>query len=306
MSAVTNAGNFSTNANATNPKRRTTMNTPTPQEKALARRGEANTGTLIDALRKNKESIARYFRGDRDEADRLIRVAYDACTRNAQLLKCSTDSIVLGVKRAASLCLDLSPELGQAALVPRWNGRTKRMEASLEIEYRGYIELASRSGLVKAIRADVVYDCDRIEYENGLNPVLRHVPNLDRVIASQLRAAYAVADMADGGQAHVLLTKADVEKRRDASPSWQAKEAGKIKETTWDTHPEAMWRKSAIRALASFLPKSIAPEMLKASGIEQAEERGIDLEASIIEEPRETVDAETGEVSPDREPGQEG
>lgn len=298
--------------------------TATAQEKALARRGSAATGTmtLIDTLKKNKAALASFFAGDQHEAERLIKVAYDAWARNPQLLKCSAESVVVAVKRAAALRLDLAPEMGQAALVPRWNSKTNSLEACFEPEYGGLIDLAMRGGKVKSVRARVVYDCDAFSYQEGLAPRIEHVPNLGREESSELIATYAVAELEGGGQAFVVLGRRDVEKRRASSSSWQAKAKGKIRETTWDTHPEAMWAKSAVRALAKFLPKSVAPLLIEAVGREEQDERGIDVSATIIDEqpPAEQVNPETGEVSgitvvgtdgrefgaPAREPGQEG
>lgn len=281
-----------------------------PMDRALALRDKRNGGapTLLDMLQQNRAAIARRLKGDAREADRLIAVAYDAVSRNPQLLKCDAASIVMAVRRAAEHALDLSPVLGHCAIVPRWNGRTKRMEAHLEVMYKGLVELAYRSGKVRSVWAQVVYDCDGFSYRDGLERSLVHEPLMDRPEGAALVACYAVAELEGGGRAFAVLSRSDVEKRRAASPSWQAKEAGKLRETVWDTDEAAMWRKSAIRALSRDLPLSVAPALQQAAAAEEAAEIGLDAGPELVveTEPEEQAQPEQAEAPREREPGEEG
>jgi len=52
----------------------------------------------------------------------------------------------------------------------------------------------------------------------------------------------------------VVLDRLDVERRRSKSDSWKSEKSRPY--SPWTTAPEAMWRKSAVRELAKWMPKS--------------------------------------------------
>jgi len=289
--------------------------TPFEKSKALAtggRKPAEGAPSLLQELEKNKGAIQRRMQCGPKEAERLIAVAYDAVQRVPKLLECSPASVVMSVRRAAELRLDLNPVLGQFYLVPRYNSKTRNNEASGEIGYRGFIELALRSGKVSSIRAQAVYDCDVFEHEEGLEPRLVHKPAPDRPEDAKLIACYAIARMTGGVQQHIVLSRQDVEKRRESSQSWQAKLAKRLRETVWDTHPAEMWKKSAIRALAKELPMNVAPLAAQVAIEEELEEAGISLAETAFEALPDDLEETAVEPAPAveqprmREPGEEG
>lgn len=46
--------------------------------------------------------------------------------------------------------------LGQAYLIPFWNGKARRLECQFQLGYKGMIDLAYRSGRISSIQAHVV------------------------------------------------------------------------------------------------------------------------------------------------------
>ena len=73
-------------------------------------------------------------------------------TSDANLMKCNPTALMAEAVKAASLKLPLNKQLGYAYLVPY--GTTP----NLIIGYRGYLQLAMRTGQYKNINADIVYD----------------------------------------------------------------------------------------------------------------------------------------------------
>lgn len=63
-----------------------------------------------------------------------------------ELQKCDFSTIVSGAMLATSLDLPLSPSLGFCALVPYEDKKKKRFVATFIMQYKGYIQLAIRSG----------------------------------------------------------------------------------------------------------------------------------------------------------------
>jgi recombination protein RecT len=92
-------------------------------------------------------------------------------------------------------------------------------------------------------------------YQEGSDPKLVHVPGDQE---GQPLHAYAVAQFRDGGFAQIVLPWKQVMKIRDGSQGWQtAVKFGSTKSSPWFTHEAAMAKKTAIRALAKYLPLSV-------------------------------------------------
>ena len=198
-------------------------------------------------------------------ADRMIRVALTAMTRDPKLFDCDPKSLYKAVMQAAQLGLEPDGILGQAYLIPfRNNKRGGVYEAQFIPGYKGLIDLARRSGQVLSIGAHVVYEKDQFEFQHGTEEYLRHVPYLGDDRGERV-AVYAAAKLRDGGSHFDVLRIADVEKIRKAS---QRPDAG-----PWKDHWEQMARKTAIRRLCNYL--SLSPEIQRAVALDSQAEAGI-------------------------------
>ena len=91
--------------------------------------------------------------------------------RNPKLLECDEKSIAAGVMTFAQLGLMLGVN-GAGWLIPF------KHEATVIIGYQGLVDLCYRSGRVKSIFSDEVYENDVFKYQLGLNPILEHTPNI--------------------------------------------------------------------------------------------------------------------------------
>ena len=106
-----------------------------------------------------------------------ISFAWQSYNSNPLLQKCTKESILASVYNVALTSLSLNPVLKHAALVPRWNSREGQYECCLEPQYQGLINLAVKSGTVKAIIANVVYDGDELDMDYAiLRKVTKHIP----------------------------------------------------------------------------------------------------------------------------------
>ncbi len=245
--------------------------------------------------------------------DRLCRVILNALQTTPALLNCDRNSFMKAAMTVAVLGLEPEGVLGQAYLVP-YKGQVQA-----QIGYKGLIRLARNSGEVSTLVAHEVCANDHFDYEWGLNERLEHKPaEGDR---GELTHVYAVAKFKDGSHHFEVMSKAEVEKIRLASPSAQSTFS------PWNSHYAEMAKKTAIRRIAKYLPLSIQ----RATAINAAFENGkianiapetdiIDIEADEVQadapatadakpaskldaleaglKPGETVDNETGEISP--------
>ncbi len=183
--------------------------------------------------------------------DRFLRCLLTTIARDPKLMECDRQTVLAGAMTAAQLGLEIDPALGRAYLLP-YRDSKRGMIAQLIIGYKGYVDLAYRSGQLAGLQAEAVYEADHFTYQLGLDPKLEHVP-ADREDRGVLKFAYAVASLSNGGRAWRVLNRAQVMKHRKSSRGADSSYS------PWQTHEEEMWRKTAIRALSSILP--LSPEL---------------------------------------------
>jgi len=218
----------------------------------------------------------------------IFALAVTARQRSPKLKQCTEISIVRSVIQAAQLGLDISGVGGQAYMVPYFNKRTREFEAQMQVGYKGLIELARRGGRVLYVRAREVYEKDAFQYEDGLYPVLRHVPHTLAESPGQVIAAWAVAAFPTPNGIPVMqpevMSRPQIDLVRASS---QAKDDG-----PWVTHYPMMARKTVIKRLCATLPQDRElvgqPGLATALDIEERAEAGepqeLDLELAALDE----------------------
>lgn len=188
--------------------------------------------------------------------DRMMRLMANAIRTTPKLGECDPMSLLGGLMTCAGLGLEPNTIMGHAYLIPFKNNRKGITEVQLVVGYKGLIDLARRSGHITSISANIHYSDDEVwEYEEGTEARLRHIPGAQE---GEKRHAYAIAKFRDGGHAYVVLPWAKVMKIRDGSQGWQtAVKYGATDRNPWKSHEDEMAKKTAIRALAKYLPLSV-------------------------------------------------
>lgn len=178
-------------------------------------------------------------------AERMCQMTTTLITQNQEIAKCSVPSIVGAVMQASILGFEPVSALGQCYFVP-YGGHVQ-----FQIGYKGYLRLAQNSKEVKNIYAEVVRSGDRFEYELGLEPKLKHVPNIDGGDAP-VTHVYAVAHLVNGSYQFVVMSRKQIELLRLRNPSQKSGIKG-----AWATDYEAMAKGKVIKQLAKYLPLSV-------------------------------------------------
>ena len=211
--------------------------------------GKAPTGKeqVKDLLEQNKESIARSL-PKHVTPDRMLRCALTAYTTTPGLKNCYIPSLIGGIVQCATMGLEPNTPLGHAYLIPFKNKKMQRTDVQVVIGYTGLIDLMRRSGDVASINAGVAREGDLFEFEYGLNEKLRHIP-VDGEFSS-INYFYAYAVMKDGGKQFVVMPRSEVDRIMGKTQS-----GGKY--GPWKDNYEEMGKKTAIRRLAKYMPKSI-------------------------------------------------
>jgi recombination protein RecT len=240
----------------------------------------------------------------------MARIVMTALRTVPKLAECTPASFLGCVIQCAQLGLEPCTPLGHAYLIPFMNRKLGGHEATLIIGYRGFIELARRSGQVSNVYAYPVKDGDEFRYQLGTKRMVHHIPSEDPGRESRpITHVYAVAAIKGGEPEFQVLTRAQIEARRKRS---RAANNG-----PWVTDYEPMALKTGVRALAPWIPQS--PEFARAIVLDETADRGgqmaeLDEETKHIllstgvaargelEAPAEDFDPETGEVAPEDEP----
>jgi recombination protein RecT len=219
-----------------------------PLRQELERQAQPNgQKNVLDLIDRNAPEIDKLL-GPSLTVEQFKTAAMTYLRMQPKLYECNPYSVVGGLRLGAQLGLSLGP-LGHFYLVP-FKG-----EAVFIVGYRGMVELAYRSGRIKRVEAHVVRDGDVFDFRYGSRAFLDFTPTgppaeRDRV------AAYAVAETTTGGKPFVVLYADEVEARMKRSASHR------LPSSPWQTDPDAMWCKSAVRALQRWLPQT--PESARA------------------------------------------
>ncbi len=152
-----------------------------------------------------------------------------------QLSECTISSITKCLLDCASL--GLYPDGRLAHLIPY------KDQCTLILDYKGIIELVTRSGEVKSIHADVVCVNDIFDHNMGI--VTKHTFDL-RKPRGDVYAAYCLAMKSDGSPHCQIMSRDEIEKVRQGSRGRNS--------TPWVNHWNEMAKKTVFRRLSKWLP----------------------------------------------------
>lgn len=206
-----------------------------------------NVQSVLSLARSHRPALVRLL-GSEAAADKFETELATQLKQTPALLECHPASIVGGYRLAAQLGLSFGPQ--QLAYLVPFNVQGGKW-AQFIIGYRGFVELAYRSGQVKDVTAALVRDGDAFDYQYGTQPRLVHKP-LGPAGEREITAAYAVARLKTGGAPFRVIYEEDWEKARESS------QLGKRNVGPWNDDRPAMILKTAYRRLEPMLPKTPA------------------------------------------------
>jgi len=258
------------------------MQTKTTDKRSLR---IANQKTVVGLIEQMKSEIARCL-PKHLTPDRMARIAMTELRKNPKLQECEPLSFIASIMQAAQLGLEPGI-LGSCYLIPFWNSKLGKFECTFMPGYRGFLDLARRSGQIISLVARSVFSNDEFHYQFGLKEDITHKPCVGE--RGELVAVYAVAILRDGGHQFDVMSKAEIDAVRETSKS---KDAG-----PWVTHYEEMAKKTVLRRLFKWLPCSV--EMQKAVSLDELHEAGIQNIKAAASEDFDIdflVDEETSEI----------
>ena len=100
-----------------------------------------------------------------NSGQRFVSSIVSAVQANPALQECSNTSIVSAALLGESLNLSPSPQLGQYYMVPYKNNKTGSVEAQFQLGYKGYIQLAIRSGQYKKLNVLAIKEGELVRFD---------------------------------------------------------------------------------------------------------------------------------------------
>lgn len=129
----------------------------------------------LAARKTGKQSMAVYLTGDAvknqinsilggKNGTRFISSVVSSVNNNPALQECTNQSILSAALLGESLNLSPSPQLGQYYMVP-FNDKEKGKVAQFQLGYKGYIQLAIRSGQYKKLNVLAIKEGELIRFD---------------------------------------------------------------------------------------------------------------------------------------------
>jgi len=222
--------------------------------------------TGVESLKRilGAESVMTQFKNAlKDHSDTFIASIIDLYGSDSSLQKCDAGAVVKEALKAAVLKLPINKALGFAYVIGFNNSKGKDaagnwikvMEPTFQLGYKGYIQLAMRTGQYKFINADVVYEG---EYKTK-NKLTGEFDLSGKAISDNIIGYFAHIEMINGFSKTLFMTKDKVTAHATRySKSWNSKN------TPWKTNFDEMATKTVIRNLLShygFLSVEMASAM---------------------------------------------
>lgn len=199
------------------------------------------------------------------KAPQFLASITNVVSGSAQLKQCDANSIMGAAFIAATYDLPIDNNLGFAAIVPynnsKWNPETrqweKHMEAQFQIMYKGFIQLAIRSGYYKRMNYSVVYK-DELKRYNPITGEIEFVDDFsqctmrDEGIEETVAGYYARFELVTGYVQELFMSRKAVDNHaRKYSQSYRNDIKDNKKKSKWSTDFEAMALKTVIKQLLS-------------------------------------------------------
>ena len=194
-----------------------------------------------------KDQINKVVGGKNGE--KFVTAIVSAVNTNPALAECTNTSILSGALLGHSLNLSPSPQLGQYYLVPFKNNKTGVTEAQFQLGYKGYIQLAIRSGQYKKLNVLAIKEGELRSFD-PLNEEIdvKLIEDEEERERAKTIGYYAMFEYVNGFRKAIYWSKTKMEAHAlKYSKGYQAKKGY----TFWEKDFDGMAYKTMLRQLIS-------------------------------------------------------
>lgn len=226
----------------------------------------ATTGTrAVSQFLNQKNVLEKFSELLGTKAQSFIASVISAVNSNSLLKGATNESIYSAALMAATLDLPVNQNLGFAYFIPFNNRKENKQECQFQVGYKGFIQLAMRSGQFKTISATPIYENQLIS-ENPLTGFVFDFSKKGNLVIGY--AAYF--SLINGFEKTLYMTVEDIRIHGTQYSQTFKKGFG-----LWNDNFEAMATKTVLKLILSkYAPLSI--EMQKAHISDQSIIRNVD------------------------------
>ncbi len=198
------------------------------------------------------EGIRTQFRNAlADNAQAFAASIAELYANDGSLRECDPNHVILEAMKAATLQLPISKGLGFAYLIPyRDKNRNGQKVPQLQIGYKGYLQLAQRTGRYRIIHADAVYEGEL----RGRKKLTGEIDLDGTATSDKVIGYFAHIETLEGFTKTLYWTGEEMEIHKDRY----------VKNTSlWQTHYHEMAKKTVLKHLLTKYGV-LTPEMTRA------------------------------------------
>ena len=242
----------------------------------LANQGMQNL--FADALNENK--------------DRFLASIIDLYNGDSYLQGCNPKEVAMEALKAATLNLPINKSLGYAYIVPFKN--KGKLTPQFQIGYKGYIQMAQRSGQYKALNAGIMYEGMEVkrDFLRGTFEIIGE-PKSDKVLGY-----FAYFQLLNGYEKAIFMTKDEITEHAEKYSQSYGSDY-----SPWKKQFDEMGQKTVIKKLLSkygVLTTEFQDAVKEEEDREvlRATENNAMLEMATPDEEEETIEVnpDTGEI----------
>ncbi len=191
------------------------------------------------------------------KAPQFMTSITNAIGSNTSLQKCEANSIMSSALVAATYDLPIDSNLGFSALVPYWDNKSKTFKAQFQMMYKGFVQLAIRSGAYENMNVSEVYEDELFSY-NPITGEMQLVKEFDKCEQrkkgekDKIVGYYAWFKLLTGFRKEYFMTVDEVRVhattysqsfKKDLEKGWTA--------SKWSTDFDTMAKKTVLKLLLS-------------------------------------------------------
>lgn len=175
------------------------------------------------------------------KAPAFISSLISVANNSDMLAKADPTTVITAGIMAATLDLPINQNLGFAYIVPFYNGKKRITEAQFQMGYKGYVQLAMRTGQYKTINASEIYEGE-IKSRNRLTGEFE----LGERTSDKVVGYIAYFRLVNGFEKYLYMTKEEVEAHAKKYSQTYKKGFG-----LWITDFDSMAIKTVLKRLLS-------------------------------------------------------
>jgi recombination protein RecT len=198
----------------------------------------------------NNETVKRKFVEVLDKgANGFISSLLSLVSFTPKLKEADPKTVMAAAMTAATLKLPINPNLGLAYIVPYNNfvNGKKVMQAQFQMGWKGFVQLAERSGQYRTINTSAVYEGQIKDIDFITGEIIRGQKISDTVIGY-----VAYMELTNGFKKTLYMTREEMEHHaREFSKAYGDDLKKNKKSSLWTTNFDAMAKKTVLKLLIS-------------------------------------------------------